>query len=89
MRYIELSNPNVGIITEKQEPFHYALYINHNDPLIEDYETTRGSTRSRVRQDARFWLNENLPMAHRVHPDQRMIVFRSSEDAMMFKLIFG
>ena len=89
MQYLLLSNPNVGIILEKQEAFHHAVYFNHDDPIMEDYETARGSTRTRVRQDARFWLIENLPMAHRVHPDQRMVAFRSAEDAMWFKLVFG
>ena len=89
MQYLVLTNPNVGIITEVQEPFHHAVYINRDDPLIEDYETTRGAIRTRIRQDARLWLIENLPMAHRAHPDQRMIAFRSAEDAMLFKLVFG
>ena len=89
MHYIHLSNPHVGVITEVLEPFRHAVYIGYDDSLIEDYETTRGAIRSRVRQDARLWLIENLPLAHRNHPDQRMIVFRSAEDAMLFKLVFG
>lgn len=89
MRYGYLTNPNVGVITEPLEPFHHAIHFTQDDPLLEDYETNRGVIRCRVRQDARQWLNENQPLTHRVYPDHRMIVFRSSNDAMLFKLAFG
>lgn len=89
MKYLHLTNPNVGVIREPLEPFHHAIYVPFNDTLIESYENTRGGTRYRIRQDARLWLIENLPQAHRSYADQRMIVFRSAEDAMLFKLTFG
>lgn len=89
MEYLYLQNPNVGPILVEQDPFHHVFYFHTDHPMLETYETNMGYLRVRVRQDARMWLNDNLPYDHRVHPEQRIIAFRTREAAMMFKLVWG